>query len=641
MLLLGAWLRFHALAQDARFHPDEALYNTFARDAVLQGRWMLPGLLDKPPLMIYANALSMAFVGAADNGNGVLDFPSVRVGEFAGRLPNTLVSFLTLAVTYALAKRLYRQQNPSAPQSILASHGGGSESVFKNLNTPPGPSPYTERGANTCGKPLSSWKGVWGEVNRAFSTPSQTLPYTREVFLPLSTQWRGGRGVRIDLLALLLISLSPFAIAFSATAFTDVFMTFWMLAALWMITLDRWGVAGICLALGFASKQPALFYLPLILAVGWRMYGWSWRRLSRFALALALGIALLLLWDLARNQPSIWQVSSGRENYPNRLIHADEVLPRLQIWLTYTGTMLGSGWLTGLLVMLAMLESFHHFFSNHWFSRVGTRHSVSVPENLHSQAGGSETLPYAPDVLLPLSTQGRGGRGVRITDFLILYILAYFFVHWWVAFNTFDRYLLPIVPLVAILAGQGVAYGCWLLATGLEIVRFHLYRRSMSHPDEQEQNSPLRTHHSSLIPHYSYLIPVLLLCAFALSLTAFDASEGRIAGGGDLGKHDGIDILADYLNSKPVATVIYDHWLGWELGYYMGVWNNKRRVYYPTPEALARDALALDEIGARYFPVPAEVDASVWLTALREAGFGVAEVYRLERFVVYELMPPK
>ena len=60
ILLVGTGLRFHGLARDARFHPDEALYNTFARDAAVYGDWLFARPLDKPPLMLYANALSMA-----------------------------------------------------------------------------------------------------------------------------------------------------------------------------------------------------------------------------------------------------------------------------------------------------------------------------------------------------------------------------------------------------------------------------------------------------------------------------------------------------------------------------------------------------------------------------------------------------
>ncbi|HLU11718.1 MAG TPA: hypothetical protein VK003_18735, partial [Oceanobacillus sp.] len=59
ILLVGVALRIHALGQDRRFHPDEALYSTFARSAALNGDWLLHGSLDKPPLTIYASALSM------------------------------------------------------------------------------------------------------------------------------------------------------------------------------------------------------------------------------------------------------------------------------------------------------------------------------------------------------------------------------------------------------------------------------------------------------------------------------------------------------------------------------------------------------------------------------------------------------
>ncbi|MFN8371501.1 MAG: hypothetical protein U0694_01290 [Anaerolineae bacterium] len=49
LLLLAAFLRFHALAQDVRFHADEALFATFARSsAALDGQWLFPGALDKP-----------------------------------------------------------------------------------------------------------------------------------------------------------------------------------------------------------------------------------------------------------------------------------------------------------------------------------------------------------------------------------------------------------------------------------------------------------------------------------------------------------------------------------------------------------------------------------------------------------------
>jgi hypothetical protein len=124
-----------------------------------------------------------------------------------------------------------------------------------------------------------------------------------------------------------------------------------------------------------------------------------------------------------------------------------------------------------------------------------------------------------------------------------------------------------------------------------------------------------------------------------LIIPAINAAEGRTAINDEYRQYEGIDDLAAYLNSKPVATVIYDRWLGWELAYYMGQWTDKRRVYYPTPDELVRGALNLCEIGSRYLPAPAQKPINPWLEALWEAGFDVAQVYETRNFVVYEIIP--
>ena len=98
--------------------------------------------------------------------------------------------------------------------------------------------------------------------------------------------------------------------------------------------------------------------------------------------------------------------------------------------------------------------------------------------------------------------------------------------------------------------------------------------------------------------------------------------------------------MADFLSGQPVATVIYDHWLGWQLDYYLGVWHDKRRVYYPSPQALVADALRLCENGTRYFPVPRGQPHQVWLEALEQAGFGIRTALETEYFRVYGLTPP-
>ncbi len=248
ILLAAAAIQFHALARDVRFYPDEALFSTFARNAALDGAWLLPGALDKPPLAIYADALSMHFV-AASVQNGVLDF-TPRLGEFAARLPGALASIVLVAVTYALAQRLYRRR----------------------------------------------WLSLWAAIFVAFS---------------------------------------PFTAIYGASAYTDPLMLTFAALALLLMARDHWLGSGIALALAFASKQQAIFVLPLVLLIGWLLYGISPRRLIAFAAPLIGGIALLIGWDALRAQPDgIWALALAN-NRPDSLIASQPITAR---WATGSTT---------------------------------------------------------------------------------------------------------------------------------------------------------------------------------------------------------------------------------------------------------------------------------------------------------------
>ncbi|NJL95616.1 MAG: hypothetical protein HC915_18750, partial [Anaerolineae bacterium] len=102
LLLMAAWLRFDAAFSEHRFHPDEALYSTFARDAVAIGDWWLPGPLDKPPLSLYASALAMHLTAAHITPSGLIDIPPLR-GEIAARLPNAFAGLLLVAFWWRIA----------------------------------------------------------------------------------------------------------------------------------------------------------------------------------------------------------------------------------------------------------------------------------------------------------------------------------------------------------------------------------------------------------------------------------------------------------------------------------------------------------------------------------------------------------
>lgn len=460
VVLLGAALRLHALAQPVTLHPDEALFSAFARAAAVNGGWLLPGPLDKPPLALYASALAQAFVGA---------------GVLAARLPGALAGIALVAAVYGLARRLY-----------------------------------------------------------------------------------GGAGV--PLLASLLAALSPLAISYSASAFTDALLLPLAALALTAGAGGRWLASGLLLGLAVASKHQALYYLPLALALGWAADRLTGRGLLRFSAGLGAALAALLLWDGARGGTSTFALAAAN-NAPWRLLRASEVAPRLAAWLSHSAQLFGP---------------------------------VGI-------------------ALLPLALAAVGARALRqprrraaLFDLLLLaFTLAYLLLHWLVAFNLYERYLLLLVAPACLLAARG-------LAGAADALRL-----------------PLRFRRAGTVA-----------LALALLPTALAAANGQTPLGAERAQRAGIETLAAHLNGKPVATVIYDRWLGWELGYYLGPWHDKRRVYYPTPETLAAGALALREQGTRYFVAPADQPAGLWLAALRDAGFTVTVDLRLPRFIVYALRPP-
>lgn len=186
-------------------------------------------------------------------------------------------------------------------------------------------------------------------------------------------------------------------------------------------------------------------------------------------------------------------------------------------------------------------------------------------------------------------------RSLALERVLLLYVIGFLGAHAVFRFNLYDRYLLLALPPLIILAAGRVA-----------------------------RASPSRGLRLGLA--------ALLIAGGLWSLI-----EGLDSGSASAG----IDRLADHLKAKPVAAVIYDPWLGWELGYYLGQWHDKRRVHYPTAEALAAGALALDEIGDRYFVAPVDQPHDAWLAALRRAGFGIALDYERDRFIVYRLTVPR
>ena len=217
------------------------------------------------------------------------------------------------------------------------------------------------------------------------------------------------------------------------------------------------------------------------------------------------------------------------------------------------------------------------------------------------------TWLLGPPAIAPLLLAGaafgairRPGR-FRSEGAIVATLCFYLAMHAVFRVNLYDRYLLLLLPLLILPVARGLAALCE--------------------------------------PYASLLLRFIVVALVLIS--AVGTFNGHTPVAGDRGAYRGIDELADWLNRKPVATVIYDPWLGWQLDYYLGPWHDKRRVHYPTAAALVADALSLDERGARYFVAPLAAPYKRWVGALDAAGFANEVDFRSERFVVFRLLPPR
>jgi 4-amino-4-deoxy-L-arabinose transferase-like glycosyltransferase len=397
---------------------------------------------------------------------------------------------------------------------------------------------------------------------------------------------------KVTLLSGLLTATSPYMLAFGATAFTDMSLLFWLVLALWLTVCGKWGWAGIALGLAFWSKQQTIFYLPFIIVLG--LYNYRPKEDEKFPLHKVLGRGLgggvislrfflrlillpLLLFMWDTARPETSIFLLGTVNNAPDNLFAD---PSTYMPRLYEWLTL-SKWLIGYgeLTFIAMLLAVVGWL---W-------HSLK------------HDLFYVWDTLF------------------LLFIGGYIGLHTVLAFNQYDRYLLLILPPLILLCARGIRV----------IFEWDWVTKS-------DRVSQVPT--NSLIRKYKHGLMVGVIAVIFISTIA--TLHVGIPIGGDKGDYQGIDDLADYLNDKPIATIIYDRWLGWELAYYMGQWTNKRRVYFPTPQALADGATELEEIGDRYLVAPHDQTLTTWLSALESRGFTSDIDYQTKGFIVYRLSVP-
>ena len=575
LLRLIPWLTNYPL------HRDEALYGFWARlIASGQDPLLLIPWVDKPPLVLYLLAADVRAFGTS---------------ELALRVPGIIASLLLVLVTFGFARRAY--------------------------------------------------------------------------------------DVRTALVAAGLLALSPFAILFAPTAFTDPWLTLWLVAAAWAALARRPLLAGLLLGLAVASKQQGVLGVPLVfalLAVGrwrranskWQMANGKWQIANRNPAELsamrdmlyaALGFALIFApvtyWDSLRwvNRPSFWDRSVATYGQL-ALAPLVEWPQRAADWAAQLGYLFGLPALSGGLLLIAAtvgVRAILAWYAQRWVrttecpiasspqsgnaERVTLRVSGSSAQHPSQRTSSEESHErerdsslnarrYAPYVIDPLRVTGPGGEtgpiaaplATRVDVILAAYIAGYLALHFVVTFQPWDRYLLPVLPWICVLAARGLVLGWERLGGQMKLHR------------------PFRS-------------AALLLLVPALLYASWLGTAGRLPVGSDHGAYTGLDQAIATLRAQPADTIIYDRWLGWHYDFYLFDAPQERR-WWGSGWKLADDAAHT----ARTEPERAQwVVLPDWETSavedlhlpLASRGLALVEIERIYRpdntrsFTVYRIAP--
>lgn len=398
---------------------------------------------------------------------------------------------------------------------------------------------------------------------------------------------------RVALAALALVALSPLAVRLSPTLFTDPWLVLWLMLGLWAAQGRRAGLAGVACGLAYATKQQGVLLAPLVLAVLWisvapdvapatrslaagvaraRADHRRWRALWRWLNGLALIAVFVLWWDSLRWQwmPSYWDRSA--QTYGGlALADAAALPPRLAQWIELLGY--GLGWPLWLAV-LGLIA---------W---AGTGAAVRRRATTRASRHGGSARTVLTGALARPNTFAR---------VLLVYVAGYLALHLGTNLAPWDRYLLPLIPLLALLIAPGVVWA--LGAAGDLTLRAGRSGRRQA---------------------------AVAILAAGLLYSAYAAGFARLPLG-DGGAYDHAPLLAAHVRrAEPPGAVLYHHWLGWHYSFYLYGAPVELR-WWQDPADLAGKATA--GAGQRQLiAFPAGRDAGPVQAALAAAGLGLTPV---------------
>jgi len=389
-------------------------------------------------------------------------------------------------------------------------------------------------------------------------------------------------GRRVATLAALFLALSPFDILFAPTAFTDPLMVALALGSCLAALNGQHLAAGLLAGLAALTKPTAVFFLPLLGFLAVIKFAREGRKPQlgqacvRAASGLAAVVALGAVWDRALRPTSPSVLDAGSVHYGGlKLVPLAQVPPRLGEWL-------------GQLQYLTASPLLDAFFL------------VGVLALLLSGLWQRARRPgWAYDL--------------GLAGFALLFMAA----HTLLSFSAWDRYLLGLAPILAILLAR------------IALLPFDLMARG--------EAGAWRA------PACASLMAAFLAVAMLPPVRA--ALSGSLPVGSDHGKFTGIDQVAAYFrgNVAPGAAVFHHH-EGWHYSYYM--FDYPYSFYYYPDAAYVLDMVRrLPPDQGKYLALPNWVDASDLQAILNAGGWQLRDVYHTYRpdgtlsFTVYRIEP--
>lgn len=385
---------------------------------------------------------------------------------------------------------------------------------------------------------------------------------------------------RVATMSALFLTFSPFDIQFAPTAFTDPFMVTLALASCLLAVKSRYLGAGVAMGLAVMTKPLALFFLPLLLFFSIvRLPKEGWRReLAKAGLRLSLGFLIVILavvcWDLIIRVNCINFLSASAARYGGlRLVSIERVLPRIRGWMGQLQYLTGSQALN--IVLIIGIPCLLCYGLWRWRIRQGW-----------------------------------------LCDWVLTGFALYFLgVHTLLRFSIWDRYLLGLVPIVAVLLSRVVLLPYDVFLEGAKFGRREAIYFSM----------------------LGVFLGVTLLQPTHVALR-YDFPVG-----GDHGAFQGIEDVASYFRgSVSAGSIVFHKWLGWHYSFYM--FDLPLEFYYYPSYEFVLDTARLST-SEKYVVFPSWTDSDELATFLGSGGWELREVYRTYRpdgtvsFIIYRIEP--